>query len=159
MSQKLISTMLSGKVVYSDRAPNHVVVKIFTRNAFLRANVRMLKLYHQSVRCFDISNVFFSIVSFMHHFLPLCWKPIFPITMPLSFTFPPMIASLLCFMRPVPNLPITTFSNHMSAATRTNGNCVWSCFYALFSFECVFHASRITRRRNMWSLKSKTLVA
>jgi len=80
----------------------------------------MLKLYHQSVRCFDVSNVLFAIVCFVNYLLPSFWKTIFPITMPLSLVFSPVITGLFCLVRPMPDFSITTFSDHFSTAARTD---------------------------------------
>ena len=71
----------------------------------------------------NISNVFFTILSNMDYLLPLFWKLIFPVAMPLRFVFPPVVTCLLGFMRPMPNFPVATLSDHLRTATRAYCTC------------------------------------
>jgi hypothetical protein len=69
----------------------------------------MLKLDNPAVGRLHVGDVSLAIVRVMDDFLPFGRESIFPLTMPESFRLPPMIASTLTSMSPMPYAALSTF--------------------------------------------------
>ena len=119
----------------------------------------MLKLNYQTTWCFNFWYVLFAIFSKMHNLLPLNWKLVFPIPMPFSFVFPPVIVLPFRLMRPMPDFSISTFSNHFNTTAWTITNRLGGCFNSLIFSERKFHYLTITRSEHICSSFATSLIA
>ncbi len=95
------------------------------------------------IACFDIGNMFFTIISIVNYFLPMIWKFIFPRSMPFGFIFPPRIAPYVSFMRPMMNTNLTAPCSHCVITTDTFATNILLSLLTFVIYKCEFHINRI----------------
>src|SRR3546814_302769 len=115
--------MMQGELVSKPSAvydPDKVLVKLFSRLAFVVGHSRMLNLNHNACRCDDIGAVDFAIWRGPRLLPAFCGKEVLPIAVPLSFVLPPRIAVATRGMRPMMYDTRAAFGYHGCPAGRTS---------------------------------------
>ena len=86
----------------------------------------MLNLDDKSTRSLDIRYVFLMrLIVYVHHFLALGRKGVFPVTVPVSFRFLPRVAGNPGFVSPMPPNVLTTLGDHVIATETAFASQIW----------------------------------
>ncbi len=114
--QKLIEVCRSPYAVHN---PKHRFVKLRPNQSFFWFDVGVLELDHPTVRRLDVSNMQLAVFIARRDLLPILGEVVFPVSMPLGFILPPMVAMSLASMSPVPNSTSTAPRDQIRTATGT----------------------------------------
>lgn len=85
----------------------------------------MLKLYDQASIGLHVGNMTLAVFGNMDDFLPDIGKEAFPLPMPFSFWFPPVIALQLLSMRPMPYPELAAFGDNIHSTVRATAAEFW----------------------------------
>jgi hypothetical protein len=99
----------------------------------------MLKLKHPPLIGLYIRDMPLPIFSLMDNLLPIDGKPVFPLTMPFSLLFPPMITLAPSEMPPMMHPNISTPWNHRTTAELADARKTPLSILTLSINERIFH--------------------
>ena len=86
----------------------------------------MLNLDHKSTRSFDIRYMLLMRpVIYVHHFLAIDRKGVFPVSVPVSFRFVPRVAGDPGLVSPMPPNVLTALGNHVIATETAFAPQIW----------------------------------